>query len=168
MPLVKLSRDLVLGIGVVLVILLISGCTYPPGDHEPVIGDALVVEQPTSIDPNAPPDKLIIGTWELQNTISCGWHLRERTPAIAGYTEQRKFRLDGQVESYKDRRLTGIYPYSVKQLKIPGDTMVVTEVWIEGSDSIQQGGMATIEPNFLRYRSYALDGDDEQYVRLQN
>ena len=169
MRLVKLSRDLVLGIGVALVILLISGCTHPPGVNAPVIGDALVVEQPTSIDPNALPDKLIIGTWELPKTISCGWHLTERTPAMAGYTEQRKFRRDGQVEFYKDRRLIGIYLYSVKQFKIlPSDTMSVTEVWIRDRGSILQGGMATIKPDLLRYGSCSLDGDDEQYVRLQN
>src|SRR5512135_3923815 len=37
-------------------ILLIDGCAHPPSDHELVIGDALVVEQPTRLDPNAPPD----------------------------------------------------------------------------------------------------------------
>ncbi len=88
---------------------------------------------------------------------------------MAGYREQRKFRWDGRVECYKDRGLTGIYQYSVKQLKIlPGDTMSVTEVWIGGADSILQGGMATIKPNFLQYGSCANDGVDEQYVRLQN
>ncbi len=171
MRLARLSSDLVLGVGVVLVVLLIGGCTYPPSAYEPVIGGALVVEQPTSIDPNAPPDSLIIGTWELQKTIMCGrlGYPEERTPAVAGYTEQRKFRRDGQVEFYKDRRLTGIYQYSVKQLRIlPGDTMSVTEVWIGGGDSIRQGGTATIEPNFLQYGSCDRDGVDEQYVRLQN
>lgn len=63
------------------------------------------------------PEKLILGTWDWKYTqlIGLGLHPPDgrNTPESEGYTEQRRFLENGQVEVYRDWKIVGTYRYWV-------------------------------------------------------
>jgi hypothetical protein len=63
----------------------------------------------------------IVGTWdwkEIRIADMLAPPPNDRiTPQSAGYTEQRRFLPDGQVEFYKDEEMVGTYPYRVESCR---------------------------------------------------
>jgi hypothetical protein len=60
----------------------------------------------------------IVGTWDWKEIrIAELSNPPPITPQSAGYTEQRRFLSDGQVEFYKDDKLVGTYPYRVESCR---------------------------------------------------
>jgi hypothetical protein len=73
----------------------------------------------TSAKLPADPERLIIGTWDWKYTLltSRGLHPsnHKKTPETEGYTEQRRFRRNGEVEIYRDGEIIGTYSYRIDQ-----------------------------------------------------
>jgi hypothetical protein len=74
----------------------------------------------TSIN-NPSVEDWIIGTWDWQEIriLSIGIQPPDDrvTPQSAGYTEQRKFLPNGQVEFYRNKKLVATYPYRVESYR---------------------------------------------------
>jgi hypothetical protein len=59
-------------------------------------------------------EKLILGGWDWKETVFTGGvACPPKTPQSAGYTEHRRFLIDGHVEFYRDGKLIDTYPYRI-------------------------------------------------------
>jgi hypothetical protein len=79
-------------------------------------------------------EELIIGTWQWNESLITDRGVRppndRKTPQSEGYTEQRKFLPNGQVEFYKDGSLTGTYTYRIEPKGGPASKSRVYHIYI--------------------------------------
>lgn len=85
-----------------------------------------IVFEPEMEEQNSPTvEDWIVGTWDWKETLIHSRSVRPPdnriTPESAGYTEQRRFYPTGQVEFYRDGKLTGTYPYRIEPKGAPAD-----------------------------------------------
>ena len=76
----------------------------------------------------------IVGIWDwkerLINSRAAPPPKNRITPESAGYTEQRRFWPNGQVEFYKDGKLIGTYPYRIEPRAAPASANVICYIYI--------------------------------------
>jgi len=75
--------------------------------------------------------ELLISTWQWQESRSLNMGGSDRlSPESEGFTEQRKFLSNGNVEFYKDWKLIGTYPYKVGPLRMFTKSTLIYELTI--------------------------------------
>jgi hypothetical protein len=113
--------------------------------------------------------KSIIGSWEWKETTISSRGVRPPndrvTPQSAGYTEQRKFLPNGQVEFYKDGELTGIHSYSIESIKDLARSQPRYRISIDGTISMMKISNSRLVIGFGG--TFGQCGADTIYVKIK-